>query len=211
MTLSRSSPRADSTMMGTALHSRIRLMTSRPSMSGRPRSRITTSGWRVADAPSASAPVSASKSLYPWLPSAARKKRRMATSSSTRRIVGSGTSRNRGDLREGQGEEEGHAAPGQVVGPDVAAVSLDDGLADGEPQPGAAGGVGRDAIEPLEDAGLFARRQPGTAVGHLDGDRLVGGRGDDADGAVGRGVLDGVVEQVDQDLLDEHVIHEHQG
>ena len=42
--------------MGTAVHSRSLRITSRPSMSGRPRSRMTTSGWRVAAASSASAP-----------------------------------------------------------------------------------------------------------------------------------------------------------
>ena len=40
-------------------------------------------------------------------------------------------------------------------------------------QPGAALGVGRGAIEALEDPRLFARRQAGPAIGHLHGDRLV--------------------------------------
>lgn len=44
---SRHRSRAESTMIGTVVHSRMRRMISRPSRSGNPRSRMMTSGWRV--------------------------------------------------------------------------------------------------------------------------------------------------------------------
>src|SRR5439155_352829 len=141
VTLSRSWPRADRTMIGTSVHSRSRRITSMPSMSGNPRSTMTTSGWREPTSTRPSAPVVASNSRYPWPVSVARRKRRICGSSSMRTTTGSGIGGHRGRrlLAEGQREEEGHAPLGQVLGPDAPAVRLDDALADREAEAGAPG------------------------------------------------------------------------
>jgi hypothetical protein len=88
-------------------------------------------------------------------------------------------------------------------------VSLDDALRDRETEPCAAA-AGRAAIKLLEHLVFVAARQAGTVVGDLDRDRLVGRRGEDADRAGARRVLDRVVQQIDQHLLDQHVVNRHQ-
>ncbi len=127
-------------------------------------------------------------------------------------MVGSGTGRNlRGTFARGRVKKKATPPPGtlcaQMWPPWASTMALQ--MASPSPAPRSVSGAG--AIEPLEDPRLLARGQAGSAIGHLHGDRLVGGRGDDGDGAVGRRVLDGVVEQVDQHLLDEHVVHGDQG
>src|SRR5256714_344938 len=77
-------------MTGTALHSRTLRITSSPSRSGSPRSRMTMSGWRLATSTSPSAPVAASCTRKPWPANAARTKRRICGSSSTTTTQGSG-------------------------------------------------------------------------------------------------------------------------
>ena len=73
---------------------------------------------------------------------------------------------------------------------------------DGEPQPGAAFGLGVravDLVELLEDARLVLLRNAGLGVGHTEGEVAVAGGGGDAYLA-GVRELDGVAHQVEQDL-----------
>ena len=70
------------------------------------------------------------------------------------------------------------------------------------------GGLG--PVELLEDAPLLARRQPRAAIGDLDQHGAAGVRRRHLDRAPGRRVLERVVEQVDQHLLDQHVVHRHE-
>src|SRR3989442_10687012 len=199
-------------MIGTAVHSRNRRITSMPSMSGSPRSTMTTSGWREPTSTRPSAPVVASNSRYPWPVSVARRKRRIWGSSSMRTTTGSGIGGHRGRRLSGQRqrEKERDAALGQVLGPDAPAVRLDDALADREAETGAPAAVGLPAVKLLEDLVLLPARQPRAAVGDLRGDGAVRRGRDDSDRTLGRGVLDRVVEEVHEDLLDEHVVDRHQ-
>src|SRR5205809_6473675 len=179
-------------MIGTAVHSRNRRMTSMPSMSGSPRSTITTSGWREPTSTRPSAPVVASNSRYPWPVSVARRKRRICGSSSMRTTTGSGIGGHRGRWLFGQRqrEKERDAALGQVLGPDAPAVRPDDALADREAEPGAAAAAGLPAVELLEDLVLLAPGQPRAAVGDLDGDGAVRRGRDDPDRTFERRGLD---------------------
>src|SRR5262245_37579673 len=69
---------------------------------------------------------------------------------------------------DGQGEAEGRAAAGPVLGPDAAAVSVDDAAADGQPESGP-GHAGRGpAIELLEGPLLIPGRESRAPVCHLD-------------------------------------------
>src|SRR5262245_41584001 len=178
-------------MIGTPAHSRTRRMTSSPSMSGSPRSTMTMSGWREATSTRPSAPVVASKRRYPWVVSVARRKRRICGSSSIRTTAGSGIAgrRVRGLAGQRQREEKRNASARKVLGPDVAAVRLDNAPTDGQAEPGAPPGHGITPDELLEHVILLARRQSWPLVGDLHGDRLVGGRGEDRDGRCGRRVL----------------------
>src|SRR5437870_6066696 len=199
-------------MIGTAVHSRNRRVTSMPPMSGSPRSTITTSGWREPTSTRPSAPVVASNSRYPWPVSVARRKRRICGSSSMRTTTGSGIGGHRGRwlFAQWEGEEERDAALRQVLGPDASPVRPDDALADREAEPGAAAAAGLPAVELLEDLVLLPAGQPRAAVGDLDGHGAVRRGRDDPDRTFGRSVLDRVVEKVHEDLLDEHVVDRHQ-
>src|SRR4051794_24336988 len=91
-----------------------------------------------------------------------------------------------------------------VRDPDAAAVRLDDGAGDGEPQPGAADrprGIVAAAVEAVEHARRVVDRDAGAGVGDLEPHRAVLAVGRDryrtADGRVG----DGVLEQVEQHAL----------
>src|SRR5262249_13411521 len=86
-------------------------------------------------------------------------------------------------LGDPDGEEKGHAAFGQVLGPHPAAMRLDDTLADRETEPGATTVRGVCPVKLLEDLGLPAGRESGTAIGDFDGDGPIGRRRENGDGA----------------------------
>src|SRR5258708_7951463 len=97
----------------------------------------------------------------------------------------------------GQREAELCAAPCGILDPDSLPMRLDEGLGDGQTQPGA--GVARAAGEELEDLAAALWADTGTAVGdrHLDHLRATE-RAADRDGVVLRAVPDGVLQQVGQ-------------
>src|ERR1041384_96201 len=66
---------------------------------------------------------------------------------------------------------------------------------------GRAGQLGARAVELLEDPLLLGERDAGPGVGDQDADGAVGRLDANADSSVAA-VLDGVVEKIDQDLLD---------
>src|SRR5439155_24839714 len=206
-------PRAESTMTGTALHSRTFRITSSPSMSGSPRSRMTMSGWRLATSTSPSAPVAASCTRKPWPLNAARTKRRICGSSSTPTTQGSGRASATGALgrpwrltgRQREAEQRAATRPG--LAPDAAAVGLDDGAADREPQAGAAARA--DAVELVEDLLLLPGGQAGAAVGDLHDDLVAPAMRLHVDRLAGRCVLGRILDQVDEHLLDEQAIDVH--
>ncbi len=99
---------------------------------------------------------------------------------------------------------EAAASSSQVARGQRTAVGLDDLAADGQPQPGpaalaAASGL-VDLIEPLEDARQFIRRDSGSVILDVDGDPAGGAFGANGHALTAGGVLDGVVQQVGEDL-----------
>src|SRR5262245_18698519 len=206
-------------------------MTSRPSMSGRPRSRMIRSGWRVSAACKPSWAVTASTRRYPWPRSVARRKRRISGSSSIRMMTGpavvavapaAGDGSEAGGVsimewpilprrvaeREREAEEGAAARP--VLRGDRTAVRLDDGAADGKAQADPVN-AGRPAtVELVEDPLLVAWRKARPAVSELDPDRGRHDRGRDVDGTLGRRVPDGVVEEVQEELLDQLGVDRHE-
>src|SRR5262249_11744981 len=172
-TFSASFERTDSTISGTVDHERRRSSTSPPSMSGRPRSRMTTSGCCSVTLLRASAPVSASCTTKPSSSSPARRKRRICTSSSTTRTTGGCCSVIRGGLwlfgvriiRQ----EKGYC--GALIGPfagclRVAAIGAHEGFGDPQAEAGARGG-GREAIaaeEPLSKLRHLVGGEAGAVV-----------------------------------------------
>src|SRR5262245_41485012 len=170
--------------MGTPLHSRSRRVTARPSRSGRPRSRMTTSGgWSVAWV-SASAPRAASSTRQPWPCSVVRRKARIGSSSSTTSASGAwpagGGSSGSGPRRPlgcaghggrvlagGQAHAEERAAAGAPLGLDRAAVRQRDAAADREAEAGAQRALARATPELVEQARQVLLAQARAAIGHL--------------------------------------------
>src|SRR5918996_2929905 len=141
--------------------------TSRPSPSGMRRSvttRSKTSSPRCFVAP---VRPSASRTRWPRLRKSSARVLRADGSSST-------TSRCATSVASVQREQQRHprAVAGLGVDLDPAAVSGDDPLGDGEPQPGAVGLAG---VERLEDAGPALDGGPGAGVGDGEGDPAVSG------------------------------------
>src|SRR5437763_12903720 len=93
-------------------------------------------------------------------------------------------------LRDRQREQEGDAAPREVLGPDASAVGADDALADRQAEAGAPFPVRPPAVELLEDLVFLAVRQVRAAVGDLHGGGAVGGGPTDLDRAARRHVLE---------------------
>ncbi len=105
----------------------------------------------------------------------------------------------------GQHDVEGGADADVALRPDGAAVLLDDAAADGQAEAGAAflAGVGGFyLLEAVEDAVEFVCGDAAAFVDDLEHDGVGGGVGVDADGGGGGGELDGVGEEVGQDLED---------
>src|SRR5512134_698058 len=102
-------------------------------------------------------------------------------------------------------EAERGALPGRALDPDRARVGLDDVLHDGEPQPGPPGVAGTllvDAVETLEDPAEVLRGDADPVVLDAEADPASPRRGADADRPAAAVVLDGVVDEVHQDLLE---------
>src|SRR5215831_9370459 len=108
-------------------------------------------------------------------------------------------------LCEGEGEGEDGAAVIFALDRDLAAVGLDDMLDDGEAQARAAG-LARaglvHAVETFEDARQVLGHDADAGVGRVDGYAVLPALRRDVDAPAARRVLDGVVYQVDEDLLD---------
>src|SRR5262245_28009548 len=87
--------------------------------------------------------------------------------------------------------------------PDTAAVNLDEMLGDGESKACAAGFARTcriHAIEALEDARLIDFRYANAGVGDGEDHIAIADTGANHDASSGQGVLDGVVEQILQNL-----------
>src|SRR5947208_10729748 len=157
-------------MIGTLDQARSRSSTSAPSMSGKPRSRITRSGGLSVAQRSASLPVSASCTTKPSSSSPARRKRRICTSSSTTRTTG-GESVIRGGLWLSYvriiRQKEGNGRPliGTIaVGLQPAAIGADERLGNPQAEARARGGAGEamPAEEPLAELShlVFGEARP---------------------------------------------------
>src|SRR5277367_188484 len=103
-----------------------------------------------------------------------------------------------------QREDETTPVPGLALDPDVAAVQLDEALRERQTEPRALSllrpGVG--LLELLEDPVLVGERYPRSRVGHRHPHLPVDPRGRDRDLAARRRELDGVREEVEDDLAD---------
>src|SRR5262245_15434902 len=161
-------------MSGTLDHARRRSSTSPPSMSGRPRSRITRSGGLSVAQRSASPPVSASCTAKPSSSRPARRKRRICTSSSTTRttgltsVIGSylGLVRGRGERQMDRHRAALIDAGAQRL--DLAAVGGDERLGDPQTETGAGcrGSVTSAAEGPLAELRLLLGGEPDAVVVH---------------------------------------------
>ena len=146
-------------MIGMSLHSRIERQTSTPFPSGRIRSRIAASGGRTDTASSASCAVSAVVTSKPASRSSTRSARRIWRSSSqtsTRTALtppASSPARGGGRSisRDGQLDHEARALAGQRLGPDAAAVGLQEAARDRKPE-------ARARCRPVRASGRTARR-----------------------------------------------------
>src|SRR5207249_2815298 len=115
-------------------------------------------------------------------------------------------------LRLRKGDVEDRAAGGAIFGRNCSAVAFDDGAADGQAEADSAAilaAVG--AEEFFEDARFSAFGKAGAVVGDGEGDVAVDGRAADFDGGGGRGVLDGIVEEIHQDLFESDAIDVNKG
>ncbi len=105
----------------------------------------------------------------------------------------------------GEHNVEGGAGAEVALGPDGAAVLLDDAAADGEAEAGAAllaGVGGLNLLEAVEDGVELFVGDAAAFVGDLEENGVGGGFGEDADGGGGGGELDGVGEEIGEDLED---------
>src|SRR5580704_10830525 len=187
-------------MMGTSLQVLMRLQTTRPSRSGRPRSSTITSGVCSAAWLIPSPPVSAVRTVWPRARSPTLQTLSRPGSSSMTRICGNLQLLRRQGGRLGlvgyrsghrQREAEPRAAAGSILDPDALPVGLDKGLGDGQAQPGAR--VARPPREQLEDLIAPLGGDAGTVVNHVRHDRLrVREDSADRDRAVFRAMANGV-------------------
>src|SRR6201996_4713082 len=228
VTLSRSPPRADTTMMATRDRSRIWRHSSNPSASGSIRSSRTMSGSWVSSSLSTRMPSWDTTVSNPRTARLDRIRSTMLGSSSTTRTrvlaVGSGIV-----LLSGGGGASGYqyqrpgtglariirqvggqahpepGAPGQPVQFDPALVGLGDALGDGQAEPGPAG-PGPAPAARLERGRGHLVGDAGAVVGDADHDLGPGRLGGDPDLGPGRVVPDRVVDEVDEDLFQPVVV-----
>ncbi len=107
----------------------------------------------------------------------------------------------------GAGDHDVESASGVEISlsPDGSAVLLDDGPADGEAETGAAfppGIGGLNLVKAVEDGVELVRRDAAAFVRDLENDGVGRGLDVDADGGSGRGELNGVREEIGEDLQD---------
>src|ERR1700761_2656923 len=222
VTLSRSPPRADTTMIPTSDRSRICRQSSKPSASGSIRSSSTMSGSWVSSSLSTRMPSWDTTVSNPRTARLDRIRSTMLGSSSTTRtrvlavvsgiVFLSGRSspghqdqRPGGALARVPGHVGGQAdpEPGPPRQPhqlDPALVGLGDALGDGQAEPGPAG-PGPAPAARLERRGRHLVGNAGSVVGHADHDLGTGRLGGDPDPGPGRVVADRVVDEVDEDLF----------
>src|ERR1700742_71369 len=227
VTLSRSPPRADTTMMPTSERSRIWRHSSNPSASGSIRSSSTMSGSSVSSSLSTRMPSWETTVSNPRTARLDRIRSTMFGSSSTTRtrvlavasgivlLFGVGPARD-------QGQRPGTGVRGVLLGVgrqidlelgalvespqlDPAVVGIDDALGDGQAEPGSTG-PGPPAAGRLERRGGQLVGDSGAVVPHADHHLRAGRLGGDPDPGTGRVVADRVVDQVDEDLFQPVVI-----
>src|SRR5579885_3573985 len=118
---------------------------------------------------------------------------------SERITAGEGANRFLLGLADGNGKVEARAAPQFTFHPNTPVMGFHEMPGYGEAESGAAGLAGArgiHAIEALENPGLIAFWNADTGVGHGEDDFTICEGGADGDQAAGRCVLQGVVEQV---------------
>ena len=101
------------------------------------------------------------------------------------------------------GEGEGRASGG-AVDPDAAAVEFDEGLGEGEAEAEAAEAfpVAFEAVVGLEESLLFLLADAGACVVDLDNEVRVVMSGAEGDPPALGGILEGVIEEVEDDLAE---------
>src|SRR5688572_323693 len=198
-------------MIGTCDQPRSLAITSLPSMSGRPRSRITSAGAAVAAALSASAPFKASTTSKPAASSAGRRKRWICGSSSTTRmrsrlIVPPAGFRSPG-LPGTAGDASAASLHGGAFGADRPAHRLDEPLGDGEAQTSPGSSTVRFAApeEFFEDIFQVLCGNSLAEIGDGNDDIGVFGPGIDAD-RIAAPVLHSIVHQIEQHLPQKHAV-----
>src|SRR5215469_5950973 len=258
VTLSRSPPRAETTMIATDERSRIWRHSSKPSTSGSIRSSSTMSGSSVSSSCMARTPSVETTVSKPLIARLDRIRSTMLGSSSTRsarvfaqpsatagprpltdrgpcpvaicrvvirsvairllvvarpgldgarRDLG-GPAARRGRHLDREMDPELRPLP-WLLQLDAAAVSIDDALGYGQPEPGARGGRPAPPHRLEGRAGDLAGH-PDAIVDHADHDpALTGPGGADAHPGAGRIVADRVVQQVDEDLLQAVMVGPH--
>src|SRR6201996_2919684 len=222
VTLSRSPPRADTTMMATRDRSRICRHSSNPSASGSIRSSSTMSGSSVSSNLSTRMPSWDTTVSNPRTARLDRIRSTILGSSSTTRTrvlaVVSGIVLLSGRRAPGHQDQrpgsilprvaghvgrQAHPEPGPLWQPlqfYPALVRLGDALGDGQAEPGPAG-AGPAPAARLERRGRHLVGNAGSVVGHADHDLGAGRLGGDPDPGPGRVVADRVVDEVDEDLF----------
>ena len=106
-------------------------------------------------------------------------------------------------LKHGNGEMEMRALPNFAVHPDAAAMSFDEMLSDGKAQTRStdlAGARDIDSVETFKNAGLVHLGNADARVRNGESDFLSVGNSRNLDPASGGRVLNGIVEQVLQNL-----------
>src|SRR5690606_37341568 len=112
-------------------------------------------------------------------------------------------------FRERQREVEGRALAGRALRPDTSAVSLDDAARNGEPQARPLAATTLDLPEAIEDAPQAFGSDARAAVGHREADGVAFARARDRHAGSRRRELDGVADEVGQDLEDATAVREH--